>query len=110
MTDDVAMQHIQRAEHQRDKALERIAELEAKIAAMNRETGESLALVGKVVMQMEAERDEKLLALIRENGIGANSDDLEDAIRQVLQVAIISRDNYVELERKLAEERKGGEV
>jgi len=56
-------------------------------------------------MKKKKPTDKQLLALIRENGIGANSDDLEDAIRQVLQVAIASRDNYAELERKLAEER-----
>ena len=40
---------------------------------------------------------EKTLGLIRENGIGKNSPDLEDAVRQVLQVALMERGNCAAL-------------
>lgn len=36
---------------------------------------------------------DELLTLIREQGFGKNSPDLEDAVRQVLQVAIIQASN-----------------
>jgi len=59
---------------------ERIMDLEAKIAAMNRETGESLALVGKVVMQMETERNDARKALVEER---ARSTKLLEALDMV---------------------------
>ena len=40
------------------------------------------------------------LALIREHGWGANSPDLEDALRQLLQSAITHKDNSDRLEEK----------
>lgn len=45
---------------------------------------------------------QKALVVMREHGFAANSPDIEDAVRQVLQVAITNRDNAETADRLLA--------